>query len=67
MKLERAWEEVEGEGDDGGRREDYDLRRIVEKEVEQWERWKPRMWKKQEAWSASYSELGLNHIRPAGN
>lgn len=51
----------------GGRREDCDLRKIVEKEVEQWERWKTRMWKKQEAWSASYSELGLNHIRPAGN
>lgn len=37
MKLERAWEGVEGEGegDDGGRREDRDLRKIVEKEVEQ--------------------------------
>lgn len=38
MRLERVWEGVEreGEGDDGGRRrEDCDLRKIVEKEVEQ--------------------------------
>lgn len=51
----------------GERREVPDLRKVLEKDVQQRGRWKPPLWRKQETGSVSFSELDLNCVGPEGN